>query len=221
MAAKKTHPVLSLAWKDAKEWFFKPREIVPLVVIGVATYLALHFWAPKSDKTGAVDALFALAAVGCAALVIPTIVYFASIATAPHRLMRTELARVSQIVGQLVHNTNTPGPSGLFAKDDAIRTNEKIEALSAELTTQTKYLQSWIAHPGVSPNYRNALEKTRSVVKTELSTADLASLDAYETINPSTRPEAPVPPYYESEWREGDAFVRWLAQRIEQLRKAL
>ncbi len=91
MPSKKPHPALSLAWRDAKAWLFKPREIVPLVVIGVATVLALHFWAPKNDKTGTSDALFALAAIGCAAIVIPTVVFCASLVTAPHRLLVSRL----------------------------------------------------------------------------------------------------------------------------------
>jgi hypothetical protein len=123
---------------------------------------------------------------------------------------------------RLGHEANSGAPR--TPSQDSVDTQAKIGVLAKEISILTECVEELIAMPHnsvVRSGLLEAMEGTRGVVKTTLGVADLALLEAYGITDPSLRQQAPVHPFYETEWRAGDAYVRWLAQRVEKLRQAL
>lgn len=191
----------SVAWSDAKAWIFKPREIVPLGVTGLLTLGGVALW---GHGGGLFAALMALAAVGAAAILIPGVVWLASVVSAPHRLLRERVRTLEAAAAVPV----VPSRS------------EVLSRLGAMLTEGTKRLD--LLAVTVNPKAQEAAweweVKAQRALGDLLGSHESALFGSAPSVIPPRDPEPIAEDGFTWSWQQMDIKVRWLRQRIEELR---
>lgn len=194
----------SVAWQDARQWVFKPREIVPVVVIGIVTYVATKLWAPTGDTA---DALFALAAIGVAAVLIPSAVWLVSFVTAPHRLLRDEVRSLHDAVVALLPVVSD--------KETVLR---QLGQCLSEGADALDYVAATDKESGARRNAWDWENDTEKALKKLLGDHEAALFRSAESELSKRQPETLTTDETLWTWQHLDVHVRWLRNRIEQIR---